>query len=86
MESGPPPLKNHKNMGFLSNTGLDPLKKSQSYQASIQCWVIMGRPAKRHLNGILPGGPMMARFKWYLDPLSSHKKTKIKCCQSWTPF
>ena len=22
----PPPLKNHKNIGFLSNTGLDPLK------------------------------------------------------------
>ena len=22
----PPPLKNHKNIGFLSNTGSDPLK------------------------------------------------------------
>ena len=31
-----PPLKNHKNIGFLSNTGPDPLKKSQSHQASIQ--------------------------------------------------
>ena len=29
------PLKNHKNIGFLSNTGSDPLKKSQGYQASI---------------------------------------------------
>ena len=28
--------ENHKNIGFLGNTGLDPLKKSQSYQASIQ--------------------------------------------------
>ena len=27
------PLKNHKNIGFLSNTGPDPLKKSQNYQA-----------------------------------------------------
>ena len=26
----PPPLKNHKNIGFPRNTGLDPLK--------IQCW------------------------------------------------
>ena len=27
--SGPPaPLKNHKNIGFLSNTGPDPLKKA----------------------------------------------------------
>ena len=24
--SGPPPLANHKNIGFLSNTGLDSLK------------------------------------------------------------
>ena len=47
----PPPLKNHKNVGFLSNTGPDPLK-SQSYQASIQCWATIGSPAKRHLNGV----------------------------------
>ena len=39
--------------------------KSQSYQASIQYWAIAS-------------GPMMAHFKWYLDPLcllSSIKKT-----------
>ena len=32
----PPPLKNHKSIGFHSNTVRTPLK-SQSYQASIQC-------------------------------------------------
>ena len=49
----PPPLKNQKKkIGFLSNTGPDPLKKSQSYQASIQCWTIIGTPVKRHLNAI----------------------------------
>ena len=48
--SRPPfPLKNHKNIGFLSNTGPDPLKKLQSYKASIQCWVIIGPPAKRQM-------------------------------------
>ena len=26
-------------------------EKSQSYQARIQCWVIIGPPANRHLNG-----------------------------------
>ena len=31
----PYPLKNHKNIGFLSNTGPDPPEKSQSYQARI---------------------------------------------------
>ena len=25
-------------------------KKSQNYQASIQCWVIIGPPAKRHFG------------------------------------
>ena len=40
----PPPLKNHKNIGFLNNTAADPLK-SQSYQASIQCWAVIGTPA-----------------------------------------
>ena len=42
-----PPLKNHKNIGFISNTGPDPLKKSQRYKASIQCWAIIGPPARR---------------------------------------
>ena len=41
-------MKNHKNIGFSSNKGLDPLKNC-SYQASIQCWAIIGMPAKRHL-------------------------------------
>ena len=41
-----PRLKNHKNIGLPSNIGLDPLN-SQSYQASIECWAIIGTPAKR---------------------------------------
>ena len=46
-ESGPPPpLKNHKKYRFFSNMG-------QSYQASIQCRVIIGTLANRHLNGVL---------------------------------
>ena len=51
----PPPLKNHKNIGFLSNTGPDPLKKN-SFQVSIQCWAIIGTPAKRHFNGVSLAG------------------------------
>ena len=39
------PLKNHKNIGFPSNIDPDPLK-SQSYQASIQWWAIIGTQAK----------------------------------------
>ena len=39
------PLKNHKNIVFFSNMG-------QSYQASIQCRVIICTLANRHLNGV----------------------------------
>ena len=72
------PLKNHKNIVFSSNTVLDPLK-NRSYQASIQCWAIIGMPGKRHLMA----------FRWHADdgPLkvvlgsslpSSTKKNKNK--------
>ena len=37
-----PPLKNPKAVGFLGSP-----EKSQSYQASIQCWAIIGPPAKK---------------------------------------
>ena len=75
--SGPsPPLKNHKNIGFLSNTGPDPLKikKLPSYH------LILGhhRPisvSETPFKWRFAGRPMMARFKCYLD---SHKKR----CQS----
>ena len=45
------PLKIHKVIRFLSNTGLDRQKKS--FQASIYCLAIVGPPAKRHFNGVL---------------------------------
>ena len=71
----PPPLKNHKNIGFPSNTVPDSLK-NRSYQASIQCWGIIGTPVKRHLMA----------FRWRADdgPLkvvlgsSLPSSTKIK--------
>ena len=63
------PLKNHKNIGFSSNTGPDPLK-NRSYQASIQCWAIIGTPAKRH-SGIAYSGT------WILPPLINTKKNNV---------
>ena len=42
-------LINHKNIGFLSNTGPDPHKK---HKASVQCLAIIGPPAKRRLIGV----------------------------------
>ena len=58
-------------------------EKSQNYQASIQCWAIIGPPAKRHLNGVrwrAGDGPLIVLFG-----LSLPSSTK-KSCQSWTPL
>ena len=64
-----PPLKNHKNIGFLSNTGSIPWN-SQSYEAIIQWWAIIGKPAKRHLNGNSLAGRWWPAFSgiWILSP------------------
>ena len=45
------PEKSQKYVIF-SNTGPEPLKN----QASIQCWMIIGLSAKRHLNGVSLAG------------------------------
>ena len=47
---GDPPLKNHKNIGFLSNTGPDPLKNQHSMLGHHQ-----------HASDVA-GGPMMAHL------------------------
>ena len=52
----PPPLKNQKNIASSSNTGPDSMK-NRSYQDTIQCWAIIGTPAKRHLMA----------FCWWAD-------------------
>ena len=71
-----PTLENHRNIGFLSHTGLDP-EKSQSYQARIQSWAIIGTPAKRHLNGVSLVGQCWSTFSGIWTPSSTNK--------SWTP-
>ena len=65
----PPPLKNHKNIGFFSNMG-------QSYQASIQCRVIIGTLANRHLNGVSLVGRWWPAYKVVFG--SFHKKPRCK--------
>ena len=67
-------LKNHKNIGYLSNS-LDPLK-------------ITKLPSQHSMLGHhqhtsetpfkFAGGSMMARLWWYLDPPSSHQLKKEK--------
>ena len=43
--------KSQKIKDFLAILVRTP-EKSQSYQASTQCWVIIGTPAKRYLNSV----------------------------------
>ena len=83
--SGPPPppgklQKYRVPLQYWSGS----FEKSQSYQASIPCWAIIGPPAKRHLNGVsLAGrvdGPLGGIL--ILPPLINLKKTKKKR-QSW---
>ena len=81
------PLKNHKNIRFLSNTGPDPLKNYKATKSAFN----VGPTSARQRNAIsikwrIDGGPMMAQLHWHLDLLSSHKnkKRKKKRCQSST--
>ena len=63
----PPPLKNHKNIGFLSNTDPDPLKNHKATKPEFN----VGSLSACQRNAILmafAGGPVMARIAWYLDP------------------
>ena len=53
----PPPLKNHKNIGVLSNTGQDPLKNHKAFKPALNIGLSSARQRKRHLNGVsLAGG------------------------------
>ena len=59
----PPPLKNHKNIQFVSKTGPDLLPSQHS--------MLLGnyRPARNTpFKWRLAGGPMMARLLWLLNP------------------
>ena len=77
--SGPPSEKSQK-IGFSSNTGPDPLK-NRSYQASNQCWAIIGTPAKCHLMAFCwraDDGPLISVFGSSLPSSTKEKKTLTK--------
>ena len=80
--SRPPPLKNYKNIGFLSNTGPDPLKNHKATKPAFN----VVPPSARRRNAI-----EMA-FRWRADDCpfkvvfgSSLRSSTKKSCQSWTP-
>ena len=67
-----PPWKSHKFRVSKQYWSRSP-EKSQSYEASIQCWAIIGPP-------------MMARLWWYFDPPSPHQLKKSKLDLLWHNF
>ena len=66
----PPPPKNHKNIGFLSNTGPDPLKIHKAAKPAFNAGTSLARQRWR-----FAGGPMVTRFKCFLDLLSPYQIT-----------
>ena len=43
MRLDPAPIKNHKNIGFLSNTGPDPLKNHKALKPAFNVWPTLAR-------------------------------------------
>ena len=85
------PLKNHKNIGFLSKTGLDPLEITK-----LPSWhSMLGHicpPAKCHLNGISLAGQLWPAYSdirilsSQLKKKKQHKKTLSVLDPLWQNF
>ena len=58
----PPPLENHKNIGFLSNTGLDPLKNHKATKPALNVGFDHRQAREILFKWRFAGGPMMARL------------------------
>ena len=81
----PPPLKNHKNIGFLSNSGPDPLKNYEATEPAFN----VGLSSAPQPNAILMAfcwraddGLLIVVFG-HFHPSSTKKQPR---CQSWTPL
>ena len=71
-----PPLKIHKNIGFLSNTGPDPQKNHKATKPAFNVGQSSAPASETPFRWHFAGGPMIAHLKCYLDPLSPHQLKK----------
>ena len=71
------PLKKYKNIEFLSNAGLDPLKITK-LPSQLSMLGHNRHTSETPFKWRFAGGPMMARLFWYLDPPSPHQLQKKK--------
>ena len=56
------PLKNHKNIGFLSNTGSDPLKNHKATKPTFNVGQSSAPVSETPFKWRFAGGPMMAHL------------------------
>ena len=56
-----PPLENHKAIGFLSNTGPDPIKNHKATKPAFNVWSSSVRQRNTTFKWRFAGGPMTAR-------------------------
>ena len=73
VQTPPPPLENYKSIGFLSNTGPDPLNITKLPIHS-QCWAIIGPPAD---------GPLIVVFVSFPPSLIKLKKPLGSAVAQW---
>ena len=90
----PPPPEKSQNIGFSSNTCLDPLK-NRSCEASIQCWAFIGMPAKRRaddgplkvgLGSSLPSSTLKTNVVKVGSPLTKPSGSGRESCSSTVKF
>ena len=76
-----PPLKNHKNIGFLSNTGPDLLKNHKATKPAFNVWPSSARQ-RMAFRWRADDGPLLVVFG---SPHLKKQQQKKKRCQSWNP-
>ena len=74
----PPPVKKSQKYRVSKQYWFGSPEKSQSFQASIQCWANIGTPARRHLNGVSLVGRWWPAYSGILDPSSPHQLKNVK--------
>ena len=78
---GPDPLKNHKNIGFLSNTGLDPLKNHKATKPAFNVGpasACQQNVISMALRWLADDGRFIAAFIYSIPHQQKKKKKKKK--------
>ena len=79
------PQNNHKNIGFHSNTGPDPLKTTRLPSQDSMLGHHL-QSSETPFKWRFAGGQMVARLWWYLDPLSFHQLKKKNVFKVGSPL